>query len=482
MRGYWIKLLVLSGLLLFNSPCFSTELPQSVKEFIKTNNQEATIRFDGYIELADGNAYLPVYPLNFKQIEKLEVSQTLPENLSFADRPGLILFNNNFALLKVLKDKHGNLSLINSEKIPLAVKMGLLPQDLVVPENLSVPPELKIILGDLKIPIANKQVTENIFKTNFTKTTKNSGSKYYKELEGLENKVFYSLNFQSDQLYLIAPDTGRPLKSMKLPFLPSKARITPDKRYMLVCGLGADKISVIDLVRHSFVKNIKVGEKPSDIVMSEESNKAYVINKGSADISIIDLKNMQLENNIKVSGKPTNIQISADALEIYYSDYFTGKLFKIRNRDKHEPAELTEALNITGMKLVDDKLFMISRADNKLIVFDTMKKEIIKELAIGEKPVDIKYISGSNKLYVLSADSFQLSVIDTETLEIANKVELKQGGFPYKINFSPDKSKALISNIDAYEIAVVDLRTNKITGYLPVSQLVGSLKVIDWNF
>ncbi len=482
MRGYWVNLLVLAGLLLFNLPCLATELPQSVKEFIKSNNEGATIRFDGYIELEDENSYLPVYPLNFEQVEKLEIVKTLPENLKFSDKPGLILFNNNFALLKILKDKNGNLSLISSDKIPLTVKMGILPQDLVVPENLSVPPELKIILGDLKIPIANKNSIENIFKTNYTKTTKNTGSKHYKELEGLDNKIFYSINFQNDHLYMIAPDTGRPLKSIKLPFLASKAKITPDKRYMLICGLGADKISVIDLVRHTFVKNIKVGEKPSDMAISKENNKAYVINKGSADISIIDLKNMQLENSIKISGRPTNIEMSAEGSEIYYNDYFSGKLYKLMNTDNYPSLELAESLNINGMKCVDNKLFMISRADNKLIVFDTMKKQIIKELIVGEKPVDINYISGSNKLYVLSADSFELSIIDTKTLEITSKIALKQGGFPYKINFSPDNSKALISNIDAYEIAVIDLRTNKITGYLPVSKLVGSLKVIDWKF
>ncbi len=482
MRGFWVNLLVLSGLLLSNSPCLSTELPETVKEFVKSNNEAATIRFDGYIELEDGNSYLPVYPLNFKEVEKLEIAKTLPENLNFSDRPGLILFNNNFALLKILKDNDGNLSLINSDKIPLTVKMGLLPQDLVVPENLSVPPELKIILGDLKIPIVNKNSIENIFKANYTKTTKKSTSKHYKELEGLDNKVFYSINFQNDYLYMIAPDTGRPLKSIKLPFLASKAKITPDKRYMLICGLGADKISVIDLVRHTFVKNIKVGAKPSDIVISKDHNKAYVINKGSANISIIDLKNMQLENNIEIKGKPTNIEISANGLEIYYNDYFSGKLYKVMNTNGYPGSELGDSLHISGMKFIDNKLFMISRADNKLIVFDTLKKQIIKEINVGEKPVDLKYISDSNKLYVLSADSFKLTIIDPDTLNEISKIELKQGGFPYKINLSPDNTKALISNIDAYEIAVVDLRTNKVTGYLPVSKLVGSLNVIDWKF
>jgi hypothetical protein len=228
-------------------PGFCTEIPKPIAAFVKQSFPKANIRFDGLIELPDGTQYLPVIPINFANVENpAAILKTIPANVNFTAKPDLILFANNFSLLKIIKKEGEQPTLISNNNIPLTVKLGILPQDLVVPENLVIPSDLKIIMGDLKISVKDDEEQNFYLGRNGNnaklagKVNKNTSKRIPPELRDLTNKVFYVSNFRSNIINVVNPQTGRPQKNIKLPSIPSYIAATDDGRYILASCISTN--------------------------------------------------------------------------------------------------------------------------------------------------------------------------------------------------------------------------------------------------
>ncbi|MFH0702351.1 MAG: YncE family protein [bacterium] len=494
-RRTFLQISIISGFIFvfaFVLPTFGTELPKPILNYIKTDFPKVNVRFDGLIELPDGTAYLPVFPLSYADVENpTEIITTIPENSNFSSKPNLILFANNFSLLKIIKMPGQSPTLLSSNKIPLKVKLGLLPQDLIVPENLVIPPELRIILGDLKIPIKGEENQEkiigkiNIFENQDNPKTPDSITAITQpiiptidpQLNDLYNKTFYITNLKSKQIYIVYPFIGRPSKTIELSSIPSDMIMTDDGRYLLATGLSSNKVSVIDTLNNSLARELNVGSLPISIVISKDMERAYIANKSSSSISVVDLKNMEIIQTVNIIGFPSNLALSEDSKNLFYSDAATGKIFRVSAIDKREVDLVTQANNVSKISLFNNYLFILSRTDNALIVYDLKKDKLIKTIKVGNKPVDIKISKNKNKLYVLSAGSDSLNIMDISTLEISKTIALKSNGFPKNINIIDSTNKALISSVNSYEIVIVNLDQEEITGYLPISVTIGSLVV-----
>ncbi|OGI03142.1 MAG: hypothetical protein A2Y25_08275 [Candidatus Melainabacteria bacterium GWF2_37_15] len=457
---------------------------------------EANIRFDGFIELPDKTAYLPILPLVYENHElPLKIIQTIPANQDFSKKPDMILFNNNLALLKIIKKEGEVLTVISSTEMPLKVKLGILPQDLVVPKGLILPTELKVILGDLKIPLKEKTDKEgDIAFYNKTENQGNVGEKQVSllgkttenvfklpELEFLSNKKLYTINPRDNKFYVLNSQTGRIKKTITLSSVPSAMEVTPDNRYVLVTAAAAGKVFVIDTANDEFVKSIDVAKFPSSIVCLAKTQKAYVANKYSTIISEIDLENMQVVREIPVTGYPDNLQPADNEEFIFYNDYKTGNIYQLDPKTA-KVTYLFQDKNVTKIGHFYRYVISLSRDQNTLTVFDLKKGEVIKKTDVKEKPLDLIILEKMGKILVTCAGSGELNVIDMENFDVIKGIELKNSGFPGKIELvqgKAGKSRALITDYDAYEVIIYDVDTEKILGYIPVSHIVGSMVVID---
>ena len=84
-------------------PSYAKQLPKEIKDFLQTQKKVPTVRFDGIVVYNDNVMYIPVFPAYPEEVEKVEVVRTYPENQSIDKLPDLILFNNNFSLLKIIR-------------------------------------------------------------------------------------------------------------------------------------------------------------------------------------------------------------------------------------------------------------------------------------------------------------------------------------------------------------------------------------------
>jgi len=469
----------------------ATQLPQPIVNFIKAKYPKAGIRFDGLIELPDHTIYLPVTPLTYGSVENpAKVIKTIPAKTDFTKKPDMILFANNIALLKIIKENN-QLTVNYSPEIPLSVKLGLLPQDLVVPRGLILPTELKVILGDLRIPLKPKKDEDDlVFFGTPSKTSKTpeqkvsiiSGTvekkalKVLPELDFMGNKVLYAANFKENRINVIDSHTGRITENMKLPAIPSNMVLTPDCRYILLPSMALSKIFVIDTFSSIFVKDLDVVKYPSSILFPANSKKVYVANKMSSSISEVDLDNMLVKKEIKVIGSPDNLVYDEENHNIIYNDSDSENIYAL-NPDSGLCKKVVQVSNISKLANSGNYLYILNRSAGELVVFDLKSNQEFKRIKVGQKPVDLQILDKKGEIYVLSAGSDELDIIEMHGYTLKKTVPLNSGGFASKITVVESENKMLITSQDSYQMALYDIDGGKILGYIPVSKNISFLQV-----
>lgn len=480
-----LGMLVLMCCMCFNTDFASaTQLPKEITDFVKEKYPEAGIRFDGLIELPDHTSYLPVMPFVYKKVENpAQIIQTIPANTDFTQKPEMILFANNLALLKILK-VNDELTVNYSGEIPLNVKLGILPQDLVVPHGLILPIELKVILGNLRIPLKPKKdqsdlvffgdlYEKNEVKVALRKDDENA-SAVYPELKCLKNKVLYASNFKENLINIINSQTGRIIESMKLPSNPSNMVLTKDGRYLLVSSLSSNKVFIIDTYNNSLVKDIESGKMPSEILIPDGSNKAYVSNKLSPGISVINISDMTLKKTFDTEGSSDNLAFLRN--NIYYNDADSGDVYAL-NTYSGISTYITNVKNISKINVYKDYLLILSRSKGELVIFDLKKNEEFKRIKTGAKPTDLQLSKGKREIYVVASGSDELNIISLNEFKIQKTVPLKSGGFPGKMILIEEENKALITNADSYQITVFDTKAKELIGQMPISKNINFLQI-----
>ena len=143
-----IKSLLLSLLIFFVASLSveASQLPKELRNFLVSQKKVPSIRFDAVVVYSDDVMYLPVYPANPVEVEKVQIVKTYPANQSMDKLPDMVLFNNNMSLLKIVRTSAGSLSVKEIPELPTEIKTGLLPQDLMVPRGLVFPENLISIL------------------------------------------------------------------------------------------------------------------------------------------------------------------------------------------------------------------------------------------------------------------------------------------------------------------------------------------------
>ena len=155
-------LILLAVIMLGCLNSYAAKIPEEVENYILKEIPNTDIRFDGVIIFPDNTLYLPVFPSLFSDVNALKIKQTYPENRSLRQEPDIVIFNNDFVLLRVLSDGQGHRTVLHQVTPPLQVRTGLLPQDMLVPSGLMIPENIKGIIGNLKIDTKS----EDIIKVN----------------------------------------------------------------------------------------------------------------------------------------------------------------------------------------------------------------------------------------------------------------------------------------------------------------------------
>lgn len=475
------KLILIASIILFaiGNTAFASKLPNDVWNYVKTNLPQAQQRFDSVITFANSTTmYIPLYPPNTIQVDSIETEYTYPENQTLRNYPEVVLLNNGYSLLKVTKDSNGDYTLTKKDDLPLKVRLGIMPQDLLIPIGLKVPESLKLTLGDLLIP--SKEEKTLAYRDDYTQKEKNPFTPAVLSNEFVQTSEFNNkkvlINPKGSKFFEVYDNTSKkPLYELKLSSMPLKVLVSKKSNVALVLYWSGKEIEIIDLKDENSISKIELESNASDAVLNVNDNTAFVTSQNAKRIYCIDLNTMQLTKVIKLEQKPSKITYNEVDNSISFFDEFTSRVYNVtKNMDEYVVQPLGEAVNVA--KLLSDvaNVYAISRTENLLYVFDKAQSKLINTIDLDKKPTDA--VLYKTKLFVICSKEGYLNVYDTNDEKIILRQQISKDGFYSKLTVIPDNNNMIISGINAKSYLVYDMDNMKISkeqaSYIDIANII----------
>ncbi len=517
----------------------ATQLPKDLKDYLLSQKKVPSIRYDGVVVYNSNVMYIPILPAYPQEVDKIQIVKTYPQNQKLDNFPDMILFNNNLALLKVIRVGEDTLTVRDIPEFPIEVKTGVIPQDLMVPRGLVLPESLAGVLGDVSVPLLGSAKTATFITGRkiapLPTGKRNADTKNYSIPSALKDKLFFVNNFQTEYIQVYSASVTEPLYSLKTTGVIKDIKPVLGGKYLLAASQNKKNIDVIDVDNEYVSKHIDLTAVPSEIAVDPVDNKAYVASTADESLFVIDLTTMTMKEKIQLAGSPQRLSISSDGSMLAYLDMKTSNIYVLDLKNGYENKLITNYPNTTKLILKNNLIYMIARTSPKfrMVEFDLFqdntvsktKKEkkqnklrkeenkkdnadmvtsdlftvyddidededsesdlvqngkmystSIKDVNIGTKPVDM--YEYNKKIYVLCAGDNTVYTIDPKQDKLTG-TKLPVEGFSKSFTPITGSSLAVITNMGDLKYVVYDMDKEKAIQTLPISEYINSITILD---
>lgn len=460
---------------LFNE-AFASKLPVDISNYVKQNIPNAKERFDSVIVVSDNVMYIPLIPPVVKNVEKIEVEYSYPENRKLSQLPEVLLLNNGYSFLKVFKDERGDYTLTKKDDLPIKVRLGLMPQDMLVPLGLKVPDSLKLTLGDILIPSK-----DNAFVLKENDSDKNKLSYIpavlkheFAPSEEFKNRKTF-INPRNTKFLAVYDNTSKdPLYELKLQSMPLKIVTSQSTKVALVLYWSGKEAEIIDLNDEHIIAKIPLDANATDVAFNQKENIAYITSQGANSIYVVSLDSMQLVTVVKLEQKPSKIAYCDIDDSITFYDEHQSKIYNItKNGPEYVVQSVGSANNVSKLAVDVANVYAISRVQSQLYIFDKLQSKLISTIDLDKKPTDVIFYG--TRLFILCAKEGYLDVYDTVEGKIISKEQISKDGFYSNMTLIPGENNVLITGINAKSYIIYNLDKMKLVktqdAYIEVSNI-----------
>ncbi len=519
----------------------ATQLPKELKDFLQNQKKIPAVRYDGVIIYNNNDVmYIPVFPAYPQEINEIKIVKTYPQNQSMDNLPDMILFNNNISLLKVIRTGKDTLTIRNIPDLPIEVKTGSIPQDLVVPRGLVLPEDYAGILGDVQIPLIGSAKSAS-FVSGRKSAPLPSGkraadTKKYSVPDEIKNKLFFVNNFQTEYLQVFSSTVPEPLYSLKTSGVIKDFKPVLNGKFLLAATKDKKNIDVIDVENEYVVKHIDLTANPSEIAVDENGGKAYAASISDESMFVIDLASMTVKEKIQLIGSPQRLSISPDGTKIAYLDLKTSNIYVLDMEDEYSNKLITNYPNTSKLILGNNVIYIVSRTAPKLRIVnfdllqdnektktkkdrsqDKLKKEeekknnaelitgdlysdfdfkevngeeqegellpnvksystSIKDVNVGKKPIDM--ILYNDNIFVLCAGDNTVYKYNISSSNISSE-KLPSDGFSKSLTPVPNSNLAVITNMADLKYVIYDMKKEKAIQTLPINEYINTIAILE---
>lgn len=473
------KILIFLAILLISSnSVFAAKIPDEVRDYIMKSVPNTDIRFDGVIIMPDNTIYLPLYPSLFSDVKKIAIKETFPEKQDLAKKPDIVIFNNDFVLLKVINAGNGKKTVRRLTTPPLQVRTGLLPQDMLVPSGLILPENIKGVIGNLKIDTQSEDIIKQNTKESFEEfLAETETSEKQNVIQLLKNKTLFVTTNYSKNIQVVDANEASPKYSLAQKSIPIDIEVVENGKFLLVTSYERPFLDIISVADSRYIKQINLQAFPEEILIDETNNKAYVTSPTSSTIFVVDLKTMSLVQKIRINGYCENL-ILTDG-KMFYVDKLKNEIWAIELENNYELVDIGYFPNVSSLAFANNKLFMSSRTKSRVAVIDYTTLGLESEFTTVNKPVGLQIYK--NYLYVLGAQNNQIQKINIENGKVIDTIETNTGGFSTGFNKIIDNDCVVIVDVKKNQYSILDLAKGKIlvtnTLNIPLKSVVIANKI-----
>ena len=371
---------------LLTAPVMAHSIPQDAVNYIKEQYPKATIRFDSLIVLPDGTEYLPILPSIAQYNAGMGIKVSSPSVKDLKSKPDMVVFDNNFALLKIIKGKNDTRTVKNLKDYPIEIKTGMLPQELIVPHGLILPEELQGILGNLEIPLAPMASVLPTTPTTTNYAHPKSETPATNKMQKMDNpkktvldvdqpailrgKRYLVTNLNSEYINIIPSYASDPKFTLRLESIPLDMAITTDEGFLLISKINNTNIDLVDIRHEEIIKKIDLEVQPNEILIAPDNKVAYITSLSDKSIFILDISNMRILQKIQVQGMPEKLALSNDNQKLLYYDKISSKLYCLELNGRFISTLVDTYPNASKFIYSNDKVYALLRQSNELSIKD----------------------------------------------------------------------------------------------------------------
>ncbi|MBD5401462.1 hypothetical protein HDR58_01490 [bacterium] len=465
-----MRKLLLALILCFTASgiAFAEQVPQNVQDFVNQTFPETNFRFDGVIVLPDNTMYLPIIPAKTENVEEVGIKSTYPINETLKQKPDMVILNNNYSLLKVI-NTNGKKTVINLLNPPDEIQSGLLPQDILLPKGLVIPETLKGIIGNIDITVTQ----DTGLKINNNRNTENTA---VEPVEELNNKTFYIAPGINKNIQIIHSDTRIAEYALAQENIINDLK-SYNGEFLLATYFDSKTMNIISLMDEKVIKEIHFETCPEQILIDNNNKLAYISSGSSSSIYVFSLETMTLKRQLKINGLCEKLTLSEDGTKIFYVDRNKNDIWAIELDNNYYLKNIGSFPNISKIAYVNGKIYIISRTQNRLAIVDYETMELLSELEVCEKPVDL--YARNNELFILGAAENLVEVLNTEEDVITDKLFLNTNAFATTITPIENSEMIMITNARSGLYSVINTSTKEIVKTSPLDVPVRSIVVTD---
>ena len=219
--------------------------------------------------------------------------------------------------------------------------------------------------------------------------------------------------------------------------------------------------------------NIRLGDLPLNMTISHNKKWLAVTNNGQSTqtIDLVDLKSGKRVDSIIIAKSWYGLAFSHNDQFIYASGGHDNRVNKYRI--VNNKLQLTDSLILgakwpnrigtAGLDLdetLHNKLFVVTKEDNSLYVFDLKTKKILNKIPLGAEAYTCKLSSDKKKLFISVWGGGKVIVYDIVQQKISSEIVV--GHHPNEMLISKNGLYLYVANANDNSVSVINTKTNKV--------------------
>jgi YVTN family beta-propeller protein len=454
----------------------ATDLPPGVLNYLRQKDPHVKVRFDGVVLFSNGESYVPVIPQDPSlNTDSQQVISTIPDKVPY---PDLIQFDNNFFLMRLIQTASGRLTFPKLADYPIQLKEGLLPQDFVMPSNLYIPVELKIILGALPYDPSYKPSSQPPV-TPTAVALQNAVSSNGMPMQPMSH-VTYVFDLDGQKILAIDPTTGHKLSDVGVDCVPSSMRISSDGKLLFVPCLSSNELVVVDTNSNLVKTRISVGQRPDAVLYINRTGDVVVSNRYSTFLSVVNGQKLTDAQQVGLPGNSGAMAVipGSGVPKLVVADAFNAQVYLVDLNTMAVEKTFKALPDISAVKVFRDtkghmEIWVASRTKDQVMALDGVTGNVLKTLDVGEKPVDM--VAYDDKLFVVSAGDSRIDVINRPDQSKYTTIQLEADSFPSGLVLVPSEKRGYVTLAASHNFVVLNLDTLQVDNTLPVDFRAGMI-------
>lgn len=204
----------------------------------------------------------------------------------------------------------------------------------------------------------------------------------------LHGSYVLAANGDSDSISVFDTESERIIGQINVGSQPQAILYNKKYNRIVVSNMNSDNVSIIDPLKYDILKTIAVGLKPCGMCFSEDEEYLYVANTylesgKDGTVSVLNMYDLRCIDVIEVGKMPTSVCTKNNFLYVINSCSNTMSKINIKTKEKEE---IFCGYMPTFIQLKGKTAYVSATGENKLLIIDTDKLEIVKTIETGREP------------------------------------------------------------------------------------------------